>query len=179
MLVFACITLTAANGILYSMIPTIYWDEDLIVNHHHNSQAVEMTGSITAFSAKIRRYQQLEYSHLTLVWTTVIAVKFCFLLFFRQLVDRQHKLVFIWKIVFGITLPFYLLCACAVFISCPHFGIDACTSNSSLAGFLWSQAANQVSFYAVSKMCTRYWIQTQLHNGRPGKYSGHRHRLAQ
>lgn len=152
MLVFACITLTAANGILFSMIPTIYWDEDLIVNH--NSQAVEMVGSITALSAKIRRYQQLEYSHHTLVWTTVIAVKLCFLLFFRQLVDRQHKLVFIWRIVFGITLLFYCFCACGIFISCPHFSIDACTSNSSLAGFLWSQVANRVSFYGVSKMCT-------------------------
>ena len=171
LLIFAYTTLTAANGILFAMISTMYLDDDLTVNK--NSQAVEMTRSLIALFAKIRRYQQLEYSHLTLISTPVFTVKFCFLLFFRKLVDQQDKLMFIWKIVSGITLLIYSL---------------RVRSFSSPALILPWKLVRPISFRkidffwakpliwnvcGVSKMRAGWWIHSQLHNRRPRKHSGY------
>lgn len=126
MLIFACVTLTAANGILFSVIPTLYWDEDLILNP--NSLAIETAGSATAFVAQAVRLQRMVFSFVTLTWTSIFAVKICFLLFFLQIIDRLKKLMFIWKIVFCITVLVWCFCAGGVFISCPHFSAAACKS---------------------------------------------------
>lgn len=126
MLIFACVTLTAANGILFSLITTVYWHEDLILNPH--PLATKTPSSPSTFSARLLRYQQLLFSFATLIWTTIFAVKICFLLFFLQMVHRLQKLMLIWKIVFGITVLFYCICVTSLFISCHHFGFPACQS---------------------------------------------------
>lgn len=125
MLIVACVTLTASNGLLFSMISTIYWDEDLEFNPE--SLALATAGSPTAFLARTLRYQHIVFSFLVLTWTTIFAVKICFLLFFLQMVDRLKKLRFFCKIVFGITLLFYCFCASGTFTSCPHL---SCKSKS-------------------------------------------------
>lgn len=119
MLIFACVTLTVANGILFSLPTFIYWNEYLIL--HPDSPIIQTTSAATV--ARISRYQQMLYSSLTLTWTTIFAVKICFLLFFLQIVDRLKKLMLIWKIVFCVTVLIYPLCVCGIFLSCPHFGL--------------------------------------------------------
>lgn len=123
-LIFACATLTAANGILFFMIPTIYWDEELILNT--NSLAIATAGSagsITAFSARLVRVQKILESFATLIWTTIFAVKICFLLFFLQMIHRLKNLMFIWKIVLGITIPSYCVCVAGIFLACFHYDL--------------------------------------------------------
>lgn len=121
-LVFACVTLTTATGLLYVLIPTIYWDKEIIFNPE--SKLIEMVGSEAEFIAQLLRYPRLAYVFVSLTWATVFSVKLCFLLFFLQLVDRLKKLKFIWKIVFAITIVAFCFCVCVHFIACPHFGHD-------------------------------------------------------
>lgn len=122
-LIFACVTLTAANGILFSLIPTIYWYEDSILDP--NLQAIQTTDLLAVFWAQTLRYQQMAFMFLTLSWTTVFAVKLCFLLFFHQMLDRLKSLMLMWKIVLGITMFLYPLavCGCGIFIACPQLDI--------------------------------------------------------
>lgn len=67
---------------------------------------------------------------LILSWSAIMAVKFCFLFFFRKLIDRIQPLVIYWwavtafnVIVLGYGVSVYL-------VSCPYFGEPSmCTSN--------------------------------------------------
>lgn len=131
LLVFACVTLTAATGLLYAVIPIIYWEEEIILNPKIN--VIEMVGSETELFAQLLRYKQLLYSYLTLTHTTIFSVKICFLLFFHQLVDRLKKLMLIWKIVFAITISVFCFSICAGFIASPHFGHDDACKPASFA----------------------------------------------
>ena len=54
------------------------------------------------------------------LWLTVYAIKFSFLFFFRQLVDRLHGLTIWWWVVFSLLLPMGILNATTNFIACPH-----------------------------------------------------------
>lgn len=152
MLIFACVTLTAATGILFSTIPLVYSDEDLeisVLNPHEPPLIPE------GFPAQVLRSQQKIYSFMVLAWTTIFAVKICFLLFFVQMVDRLKKLMFIWKIAFGITMLFYCFCVSAIFIACPYFGLnlDACKSGffSANKAFFKAKRLTLSSFIALVK----------------------------
>lgn len=133
LLVFACVTLTAATGLLYAVIPIIYWDEEITGNPKIN--VIETVGSEKELFARIILYRQLVYSYLALSWTTIFSVKICFLLFFHQLVDRLRKLMLIWKIIFAITILVFCLCICGSFIACPHFGLDYARSARKSGSF--------------------------------------------
>lgn len=125
-LLFACVTLTAATGLLYSMIPSIYWSEEIFFNPKSN--LTEMIGSEAL--ARTQRYRQLASSFLALSWATIFAVKISFLLFFLQMVDRLKKLMIIWKLVFAITTLSFCFCVCENFIACPHFGLNYSSGKS-------------------------------------------------
>lgn len=119
-LIFACVTLTAATGLLYVMMPTIYWYEEIVLNP--KADVLGTLGSVDELFAQTLRYRRLGYAYVSLTWTTIFSVKICFLLFFLQLVERLKRLMFIWKIVFAITLVVYGFCVCGTFIACPHIG---------------------------------------------------------
>lgn len=128
LLLFACVTLTAATGLVYAMIPLMYWELEMTV--HPQVNVIEKFSSQTQLFAQILRYRQLAYSWIVLSWTTVFAVKICFLLFFYQLIDRVEKLLIIWKIVFAITILVFIFCVSGTFIACPYFALgDACKSS--------------------------------------------------
>ena len=129
MLIVACVFLTAATGLLYVTIPLIYWEEEILLNPE--STLIGTVGSEDELLAKSLRFRQLVFSHLTLTWVTIFSVKICFLLFFLQLVDRLKRLMFIWKVVFAITISVFCFCVCGTFIACPSFRHnDACKSGS-------------------------------------------------
>lgn len=128
MLMFACMTLIGATILVFVMTGTIYWDEQLSLDP---SPAVFAQALAPNFFDRILWYQQTVFSFLTLTWTTIFAVKLCFLLFFRQMVQRLPGLMIFWKVVFGFTLLSYCVCVCGIFILCPHLGLAACSKTSN------------------------------------------------
>ena len=54
--------------------------------------------------------------------TSIFAVKFSFLFFFRLLLQRTGKLQVWWWFVFIITIPCAVICMCTGFMVCPAFG---------------------------------------------------------
>lgn len=117
-LLSACVTLIAATGILYSFVPALYMVEE---HSLHPDPALLGAKIPPNISNKILRYKRLETTHAVLLWTTIYLVKFCFLLFFLQLVSRVKRLFLAWKIAFGITALFYCFSIGSVILSCPHF----------------------------------------------------------
>lgn len=127
-LVFACVALTAATGLLYEFVPAVYRYEEII--HNPELNVLRIFGSVAELFAQIRQYERLGSALITLTWVTIFSVKICFLLFFLQLVDRQKKLMFIWKIVFAITMAVFCFCAFGTLISCPHLQSIICKLSS-------------------------------------------------
>lgn len=132
MLIFACTTLLAATVLLYSMMSVMYLVQEMTLNP---IPATLVQASAAGFSERMSQYSQLMFSFLALAWTTVFAVKFCFLLFFYQMLVRVPNLMYICKIVFGITILCYCICVCGIFIACPRVGLESlnCAQRS---GFL-------------------------------------------
>lgn len=135
MLMFGCLTLSASQIILYLMMEDIYWGEALILDSSPQTYALAIEDP-KAFYHRILKYQQMSFSFTTLTWTTIFVVKFCFLLFFQQMIIRMERLMLAWKMVFGITLGCWAFCTCGIFISCPHFGLEACKSAILLRSIL-------------------------------------------
>ena len=81
--------------------------------------------SLTVVISKIQRYS---YAFGPLIWGVVFAVKFCYLHFFRFLIDRQKPLVTFWKVTIVINLIAAVFNICASFESCPKFGDQGCKS---------------------------------------------------
>ena len=73
-------------------------------------------------SKAISKIQDYTYDFGTLTWACILAVKFCYLYFFRLLIDRQRAMVLYWKIAVGVTAVAFVFNACASFISCSEFG---------------------------------------------------------
>ena len=119
---FACLTFIASQVLLYI----------LKVDNVHRYGAVlfepslQITASIyedpEALYRSLSKIQHMEYSIGILTWTSIFAVKICFLLFFHQMILRIRRLVVAWRVVFGITIISWVLCSCGFFISCPRFG---------------------------------------------------------
>lgn len=118
-LVFACVTLTAATALLYVFVPAVYRYEEILLNPKAIGRGVLLEAG---FFAQILRYERLGAAIIALTWVTIFSVKICFLLFFLQLVDRQKKLMFIWQIVFALTMAIFFFCAFGTIIECPRFG---------------------------------------------------------
>lgn len=125
-LMFACLTLVASQIMLYiPNIDDIFWIEALIL--YPSPQILDsISEDPKAFYRRISRLQRMQFSSFALTWTSIFAVKICFLLFFHQLVTRLRRWILAWRIIFGITILFWALCIGAIFINCPHFGPAAC-----------------------------------------------------
>ena len=67
---------------------------------------------------------------LTFFWTTIFAVKFGFLSFFRVLVIRLPGIHLYWRVVVAVNVIVYLFSLIDGVIACPHDGLTACMSNS-------------------------------------------------
>lgn len=117
-LLVACVLLTVAITLLYILEPLLYWD----ARFFRNPGALPVEPD---FMEKVTKYEKYLYSQLTLTWTTIFAVKFSFLCFFRQMVDRMTTLVIFWRVVVVVTLLSFVLCACSHFVGCPYFGMKS------------------------------------------------------
>ncbi|KAL8892930.1 MAG: hypothetical protein Q9215_000294 [Flavoplaca cf. flavocitrina] len=117
LLVFACVCLIAATVLLVNGASSLY----LIIAFQSNPQAAAMT-SLQQVSGTIAKVQRETYPFGVLIWLCVFAVKFCYLFFFRQLIDRLRRITIYWKITLALTFIACVFNACASFIACPEFG---------------------------------------------------------
>lgn len=77
-------------------------------------------------SLAISKIQDYTYPFGALIWGCVFAVKFCYLYFFRLLIDRQRAMVLYWRIALAVTAIAFVFNTCGSFISCPKFGQKNC-----------------------------------------------------
>ena len=78
--------------------------------------------SLQQVSGTIAKVQRETYLFGVLIWLCVFAVKFCYLFFFRQLIDRLRRIIIYWKITLALTFIACVFNASASFIACPEFG---------------------------------------------------------
>ena len=83
---------------------------------------------IDSFTGMVTRVQRYSYAFGVLIWFVEFAVKFCYLHFFRLLIDRQRSLVNYWKVTMVINLIAAVFNICSSFMSCPKLGNQACES---------------------------------------------------
>ena len=122
-LMFACICLTAATGVLYFGMSTVYMVEES--SFEPTSAASISPSEESRLLQVIALIQRITWSYEALSWGTIFAVKFAFLSFFRPLVDRLPSTHRYWKTVVLLTA---LVAPISVFdnlIACPKLGIDA------------------------------------------------------
>ncbi|KAL9579386.1 MAG: hypothetical protein Q9212_005142 [Teloschistes hypoglaucus] len=117
LLLSACICLIAATILLVKGASYLYMVETLQANPELVAFA-----SLQQVSAAVAKIQQNTYPFGVLIWLSVFAVKFCYLSFFRQLIDRLARIVVYWRITLAVTFVACIFNATASFVSCPEFG---------------------------------------------------------
>ena len=78
------------------------------------------------FEHTVKVIQSVGYAYSVMIWVAIYAVKFCYLFFFRLLIDRLKGMALYWRITMGITALSSVFNICALFIACPYFGQRAC-----------------------------------------------------
>lgn len=121
-LMFACSTFIASQSLLYILkIENIYFLGELTSESMSPQILAPILEDPQAFTRRVSKLQRIEFSSFTLTFTSIFAVKVCFLLFFYEMITQLRRFVLAWKLIFGITILFWALCTCTVFITCPHF----------------------------------------------------------
>lgn len=137
MLVFACSTFIASQAILYVFkLENIYWLGALVQEPINPQTLVFILGDSEAFFSRVAKVQRIDSSSLALTWTSIYAVKVCFLLFFYELIKRLPRLILTWKVILGITIFFWAFCISGAFLSCPHFGPSSSKSVNFASPYL-------------------------------------------
>lgn len=122
MLLLGCVTLIAANIVLYISLSDLYWTENLNSGY---GPMVETTSLLPKLpSERIDFTRKMLKAFMGLGWTSIYAIKFCFLIFFHQLINQIGRLLLIWKIILGITVLFYCMCMTTLLLNfnCPLSG---------------------------------------------------------
>ena len=124
LLPFACATLIASTILLNIGAPPLY---QLVAAEYTESidPAFSDNVPIAEMVAAIDKIQRFTYPFGALIWASIFAVKFCYLYFFRLLIDRQHGVVNYWRVAIVVTGLAAVFDICAPFISCSKFGQDA------------------------------------------------------
>lgn len=132
LLLFACFCLTAATILLFYGLPTVYLIEATSLN------PIGLFGGggsgitdLAVLLQKINFFARFNWVYLILSWTTIFAVKFGFLSFFRNLVLRLPGIHQYWRVVVAVTAVVYLFSLVDGIIACPHDGLVACMSESN------------------------------------------------
>lgn len=93
----------------------------LITAFQLNPEASAIT-SLKQVNATVSKVQRETYPFGLLIWLCVFAVKFCYLFFFRQLIDRLTRITIYWRITLAFTFIACIFNASGSFIACPEFG---------------------------------------------------------
>ena len=121
-LILAALLLTASTILGYIHTNNLYFSEDISLNPDYVftllASGADVVGDINA-------YETLYYTYPALLWTCIFAVKFAYLTFFRQLVDRVRPLVIYWRVVVGVTIVSYPICILSIYVACMKWGLEA------------------------------------------------------
>lgn len=114
-LMFAVLTMTAAYTLSHFIVPIAFIQNEVSL------------GQITpgpSFPAQMLAAKNLETAGSAMVWTTIYAVKYSYMFFFKKLVGRVKRLLIWWRVVFAILVPISLVGSAFDFTICPYFEID-------------------------------------------------------
>jgi len=117
LLLFACLCLPAATKLFIKGASSLYLVEQLQLTPE--AAATVIVQQISAATGKL---QQEEYAFGIQIWLSVIAVKFCYLTFFRQLIDRLSRITTYWGLTLAVTCVACVFNVCSKFIACPKVG---------------------------------------------------------
>ena len=127
LLLVACVCLSAATGLLLASIPTVYLIEATSLNplglFGNGGSGIT---DLNTLLIKINYFAKFNWIYLILTWSTIFAVKFGFLIFFKQLVRGLPGMYRYWKVVVAVTAVVYVFSLLDGVIACPHDGLVAC-----------------------------------------------------
>lgn len=118
-LLIACAALTAAIPVLYKGIVSLYFIQEIACGGLSLVKVSQLQLSGIKTDAEVHSYQVLRFTHEALIWTAIFSVKFSFLSFFRQIVDRIQSLMLHWKVVGVMNIVACTFCVCFSFMECP------------------------------------------------------------
>ncbi len=121
-LLFSCVFLVAATGVLYYGTPSIYFGAKLIFD-----PAAVVTAGVNEAEIlhQANLISRIDWSYLAISWVAIFLVKFGFLSLFRHLVDRLPPMFRFWKGVVVFTGLVFVFCVCDGFIACSKQGPEA------------------------------------------------------
>ena len=121
LLLFSCICLATATGVLYYGTPMIFLGEELT----SNPAAISEPGvNVANILHDIDLIPKIDWTYSALSWVAIFFVKFGFLSLFRQLVDRLPPMYRLWKGVLTFTGLVFAFAVCDGFIACPKMGLE-------------------------------------------------------
>ena len=165
-LLVAILCLCAALALLVIFCPSMY----LIEAYVAATPVIELPPDplqLLALEQHLFKYLKLSDVYYIMTWTTIFAVKFSFLFFFRVLIRRVRGITLYWRIVGGISVLSWGYCISGAFIICPYYDIRACKPPSSimLCKFLAEKSSSPMragirtskgTWDCFLECCTRY-----------------------
>jgi hypothetical protein len=118
LVIFGLLCLGAATGIIYAfshivfLLNAIRFDSRILPTNSEKAQFINSS--------------KFMYSYVALVWTATYAVKFSFLVFFKQIIEKVSKriTIYYWTIV-ALCVLSWMFSLSSPFIACPYFGIES------------------------------------------------------
>lgn len=126
LLLFACVCLTSSTILLVIMAPSLDFFATLFADAASITFSENQVKALFDLGVVDHSIQKYTYAHAVLAWTAIFFIKFCYLSFFRLLVDRLRRLIWFWKFVLGISVVFLGFSICSSFIACPYLGLKGC-----------------------------------------------------
>ena len=122
LLLSSCACLTAATGVLYYGIPSVYFTAKLEIDP---AALIGEGLSEQEVLHEVYTVQRIDWIYVTLSWTAIFLSKYGFLALFRSLVDRLPRMQNFWKGTVIFTTLVFAFAICDIFIACPKQGITA------------------------------------------------------
>ena len=114
-LLLAVLTLSGSVTIIHTLYPLILIQNEVTVG--------ELAPG-PEFPAQMLMAAKLESAATTLTWATIHAVKFSYLLFFRNLLSRTQRMMWWWWTVLAIVIGCAIAASISGWLICPHYTPD-------------------------------------------------------
>lgn len=114
-LILAIVTLCAFVGVVYSVKNLMYLSVYLALGLEDPSFPLD---AIFDYEKTFEYYGQMDEAASVLIWTSIFAVKFSFVFFFRKLTRRVRGIEIWWQIVVVVLVPCALTCMFLGFVIC-------------------------------------------------------------
>ena len=114
-LLLAVLTLSGSVAIIHMLYPLILIQNEVTLGQ------VEQGPD---FATQMLVASKLESAATTLTWATIYAVKFSYLLFFRNLLSRTQRMMWWWWTVLAIVIGSTIAASVSGWLICPHYTPD-------------------------------------------------------